>query len=216
MTTILQINAGLHGAASTSSILADRIAARIRSGSENASHIMRDLSADPIPHLDGATFRSFSDPVPPTTPPEKTGKALSDRLISELKQADYLVLGVPMYNLMIPSTLKSWIDHVTRAGETFHFTKTGPVGLVDGVTAYLAIAQGGQFLGTPDDLVTLYLRAALGLIGIRDVTCFYAQGLAAGPQAAEAGLRHACTSIDALLQAPLHQTSARRDIQPVP
>lgn len=201
MKALLQINSGLHGSGSRSSQLADKLAAALLSKAPGARYIRRDLSKNPVPHLDQGTFQTFFDPETAVTPAQKAGLALSDTLIAELKEADTLVLGAPMYNLAIPSTLKSWIDYVSRAGRTFRFSETGPVGLLEGKKAYVAIAQGGKFLGTPADLQTAYLKMALGLIGIVDVEFIYAQGLAMGPQAAEAGLQIAHRKIHELSQA---------------
>ncbi len=198
MKTLLQINAGLQGANSQSSQLADKLAAALLSKAPGTRHIKRDLSADPIPHLDHATFLTFCDPGAAVTPAQRAGLALSDTLTAELKDADTLVFGAPMYNLNLPSTLKAWIDHVCRAGETFRYSEAGPVGLLEGKKAYIAIAQGGQFLGTPADLQTGYLKMALGLIGIVDVEMIYAQGMALGPEVAEAGLQAAHRRIDDL------------------
>ncbi|MES0882832.1 FMN-dependent NADH-azoreductase [Roseibium sp. SCP14] len=188
MLTLLQINTGIHGPASMSSILADEIAEAFSNRFSGTNHIKRDLGEDPIPHLDQATFESFSNPVSANVSAFPDELALSDKLISELKQADVLLIGAPMYNFMIPSTLKAWIDNVARAGETFRFSETGPVGLLSGKRAILVIAQGGEFLGTPADLQTGYLRMALGLMGITEIEFVYAMGLAMGPDKAEAGL----------------------------
>lgn len=199
--TLLQINAGLRGSSSQSSQLADKLAAALLSKAPGTKHIKRDLSKDPIPHLDHGTFQTFFDPDAAVTPTQKVGLSLSDTLIAELKEADTLVFGAPMYNLNVPSTLKSWIDYVSRAGQTFSFTETGPVGLLEGKKAYIVVAQGGKFLGTSADLQTGYLKMVLGLIGIVDVEFIYAQGLAMGPQAAEAGLQIAYRKIRDLSQA---------------
>ena len=105
MKTLLQINAGLQGADSQSSRLADRLADALLAKAPGAKHIKRDLSQDPVPHLDHGTFQTFFDPGAAVTPAQKAGLSLSDTLIAELKEADTLVLGAPMYNLNIPSTL---------------------------------------------------------------------------------------------------------------
>jgi FMN-dependent NADH-azoreductase len=196
--TLLQINASLQGELSESTKLADRIVATLLENELDAKHTKRDLSAFPIPHLDQGTFETFAGPEAFLTPAQKTGLALSDALIKELKEADILVLAAPMYNLMIPSTLKSWIDHVSRAGETFRFGEAGPVGLLEGTTAYVAITQGGRFLGTSADLQTSYLKMILGLMGISEIEFVYAQGLALGPQAAAKGLQEAHEKIGKL------------------
>ncbi len=197
MKTLLQINAGIQGEHSQSSILADKLAEALLSNAHGCRHIKRDLSVNPIPHLDHGTFQAFADPAAAKTPRHKAGLALSDTLIAELKQSDTLVLGSPMYNLMIPSTLKSWIDYITRAGYTFQFSESGPVGLLQGKKAFVIIAQGGKFLGTSADLETPYIQMTLGLIGITDIEFIYAEGMAMGPESADTGRQEAFNKISA-------------------
>lgn len=191
MKTLLQINAGLHGPDSRSSHLADELAAALLAGAPGARHMKRDLSKVPVPHLDHGTFLAFLDQDAAKTPAQKAGLLLADELTDELVAADTLVLGAPMYNLTIPSTLKAWIDHVSRAGRTFRFTDTGPIGLLEDTRAYVAIAQGGSFLGTQADTQTMYLRNILGFLGITDVEFIHAEGMALGPETAEAGMKAA-------------------------
>lgn len=103
--------------------------------------------------------------------------ALSDELIAELKSADLLVIGAPMYNLNVPTQLKNWFDLVARARQTFRYTETYPQGLVDGVKAVVVSSRGGIHVGQETEAVTPYLKAVLGLMGIHDVDFIYAEGL---------------------------------------
>lgn len=103
--------------------------------------------------------------------------ALSDELIAELKRADLLVIGAPMYNLNVPTQLKNWFDLVARARQTFHYTETYPQGLVEGVKAVVVSSRGGIHVGQETEAVTPYLKAVLGLMGIHDVDFIYAEGL---------------------------------------
>ncbi|MEN8406239.1 NAD(P)H-dependent oxidoreductase [Acinetobacter seifertii] len=103
--------------------------------------------------------------------------ALSDELISELKSADLLIIGAPMYNLNVPTQLKNWFDLVARARQTFRYTETYPQGLVDGVKAVVVSSRGGIHVGQETEAVTPYLKAVLGLMGIHDVEFIYAEGL---------------------------------------
>jgi FMN-dependent NADH-azoreductase len=106
------------------------------------------------------------------TPPEERGEAEraalaeSDALVAELKAADVLVIGVPIYNFGIPAALKAWVDLVARARVTFRYTEQGPVGLLTGKRAYLAVASGGTPVGSAIDFATGYLRHVLGFLGI--------------------------------------------------
>ncbi|MGP4771090.1 NAD(P)H-dependent oxidoreductase [Acinetobacter sp. PFS20] len=103
--------------------------------------------------------------------------ALSDELIAELKSADLLVIGAPMYNLNVPTQLKNWFDLVARARQTFRYTETYPQGLVEGVKAVVLSSRGGIHVGQETEAVTPYLKAVLGLMGIHDVEFIYAEGL---------------------------------------
>ncbi|MGQ0818003.1 NAD(P)H-dependent oxidoreductase [Acinetobacter baumannii] len=103
--------------------------------------------------------------------------ALSDKLIAELKSADLLIIGAPMYNLNVPTQLKNWFDLVARARQTFRYTETYPQGLVEGVKAVVVSSRGGIHVGQETEAVTPYLKAVLGLMGIHDVDFIYAEGL---------------------------------------
>ncbi|URM39606.1 NAD(P)H-dependent oxidoreductase [Acinetobacter sp. AS23] len=103
--------------------------------------------------------------------------ALSDELIAELKSADLLIIGAPMYNLNVPTQLKNWFDLVARARQTFRYTETYPQGLVEGVKAVIVSSRGGIHVGQETEAVTPYLKAVLGLMGIHGVEFIYAEGL---------------------------------------
>lgn len=201
MKTLLHINSSLHGACSQSSKLAQTLVDGVLSRYPDAKRIVRNLGSDPVPHLDGDTFQAFSNPSAALTQAQESGLSLSDTLIGEVQAADILIIGVPMYNFFIPSTLKAWIDHVARAQVTFRMTETGPEGLLRGKKAYFAIARGGRYLGTPADLQTAYLQMVFRLMGITDVAFVYAEGLAMGPESAESALREAHLSIQKVLEA---------------
>ncbi|MBU3086214.1 NAD(P)H-dependent oxidoreductase [Acinetobacter seifertii] len=103
--------------------------------------------------------------------------ALSDELIAELKSADFLVIGAPMYNLNVPTQLKNWFDLVARARQTFRYTETYPQGLIEGVKAVVVSSRGGIHVGQETEAVTPYLKAVLGLMGIHEIDFIYAEGL---------------------------------------
>jgi FMN-dependent NADH-azoreductase len=114
-----------------------------------------------------------------------------------------VVLAVPLYNFGVPSTLKSYFDHIARAGVTFRYTDNGAVGLLTGKRAIVFATRGGRYAGTPLDSQTPYLRAFLGFLGITGVEFVYAEGLAISGMAREAALSEARMRIDALLQPEL-------------
>lgn len=198
MKSILQINSGLSGGESQSSILSDALADAFNSEHSGVQFVRRDLSVDPLPHLSLETFRAFADP---SISPPPAGLTLSDSLITELQDADTLILGVPMYNFHVPSSLKAWIDHVTRAGKTFQYAEQGPVGLLSNKRAIVCIAQGGSFLNTAADTLTPYLKQTLALIGIKDVEFVSAEGLAMGDEIAKAALAAARLRIAEIVHA---------------
>jgi len=144
--------------------------------------ITRDLTALSLPVLDGPWVGAAYTPEEARTPEQNRVLAVSDALIAELQQADEYVLGVPMHNFSIPSTLKLWIDQVVRAGKTFTYSSSGPTGLLTGKKATLLIASGGTYEpGTALaslNFVTPYLRAVFGFIGITDLTVIAAEGTA--------------------------------------
>ena len=125
--------------------------------------------------------------------------AFSDKLIDELKQADVIVLGLPMYNFGVPSTLKAYFDHIARAGVTFRYTDKGPVGLLTGKKAYVFATRGGVYGGK--ETQTAYVREFLAFVGITDVEFIYAEGLAMGDASREAALLKARNSMERLVPA---------------
>ncbi len=162
--------------------------------------VTRDLSAAIVARLGGDVIRrDLSDALPQITenwvnanftPADQRDAvqidtlALSDRLVSELKAADTIVIGTPVYNFGIPAALKAWIDLIARAGVTFKYTETGPQGLLDGKRAIIAVATGGTQVGSEIDFATGYLRHVLGFVGIHDVQIIAADRVMA--QGAEA------------------------------
>ena len=198
MKNILQINASLFAENGQSTQLADRFVARLRKQHPEARLVRRSLGADPVPHLDGARFGAFLSKPEERTPEQQAVLDYSDALIAELKAADVIVLGLPMYNFGIPSQLKAYFDHVARAGHTFKYTENGPVGLVTGKKTYVFTAAGGKHAGTPSDVETDYVRIFLRFIGIEDVEFVYAEGLAYGEPAKQQALAQAHQAIERL------------------
>lgn len=152
---------------------------------------IRDLAVEQVPHLDSDLLGGWMKPVEQQTDVEKAAAARSNLLTEELVAADVLVLAAPMYNFAIPSTLKSWLDHVLRAGVTFKYTETGPQGLLTGKRAFVLTARGGVYSGSALDHQEPYLRQALAFVGIHDVTFIHAEGLNMGAEFQEKGLAKA-------------------------
>ncbi|MFA7822217.1 FMN-dependent NADH-azoreductase [Aeromonas dhakensis] len=152
---------------------------------------VRDLAAEPVPHLDATLLGGWMTPSEQQSEAEKAALARSNQLTDELLAADVLVLAAPMYNFAIPSTLKAWLDHVLRAGVTFKYTETGPQGLLTGKRAFVLTARGGIYAGSGLDHQEPYLRQALAFIGIHDVRFIHAEGLNMGAEFSEKGLAQA-------------------------
>ncbi|RRW38696.1 FMN-dependent NADH-azoreductase [Ectopseudomonas oleovorans] len=152
---------------------------------------VRDLAAEPVPHLDATLLGGWMTPSEQQNDAEKAALARSNQLTDELLAADVLVLAAPMYNFAIPSTLKAWLDHVLRAGVTFKYTETGPQGLLTGKRAFVLTARGGIYAGSALDYQEPYLRQVLAFIGIHDVQFIHAEGLNLGAEFSEKGLAQA-------------------------
>lgn len=190
MKTVLQLNTSLFGIDAQSSRLAGQFV-QAMAAVEPVRVVVRDLGRNPVPHLDAGRFEAFSTPPQERTPEQQRLAGESDALIDELRAADVLVMGVPMYNFGVPSTLKAYFDHVARAGITFRYTASGPEGLMTGKRAYVIATRGGRHAGTPRDVQSAFVRQFLGFIGITDVEFVYVEGLALGEEARAAALRAA-------------------------
>ena len=180
MKTILQINSSIGSANGESSKLANLYVNGLLAANPQAQAIVRDLAKEPVPHLDSARFAAFLSKEENRTEEQKAVLRYSDTLIEELKRADVIVLGVPMYNFGVPSQLKAWFDHVARAGVTFKYTATGAVGLLTGKKAVVIATRGGRYAGTPNDHELPFVRQFLAFLGVTDVDFVYAEGLALG------------------------------------
>jgi len=191
MTTLLQINSSINNGSGQSSLLADQFVAAFRERNPHARFVKRDLVAHAVPHLTAERFGAFLARPDQLSDGQRAVVAYSDALIGELKDADVIVLGLPMYNFGIPSQLKAYFDHVARAGITFRYTAEGPQGLLTGKRAYVFAARGGRYAGTPLDTQTGHVRDFLRFLGITDVEFVYAEGLAINPQTRETSLAQA-------------------------
>jgi FMN-dependent NADH-azoreductase len=196
VTTLLQINASLHTDNGHSSKLANQFVAAFQQARPGTKILKRDVAAaDAVPHLNSERFGAFIAKPEERSVAQHAVVAYSDNLIDELKQADVIVLGLPMYNFGVPSQLKAYFDHIARVGITFKYTDKGPVGLLTGKKAYVFAARGGLYVGTPLDTQTSYVRDFLRFLGIVDVEFVYAEGLNISPQSKEAGLANALAEI---------------------
>ena len=195
MTTLLQLNSSLFSTGGQSSRLAQELVNEWRAAHPGAHVITRDLAGTPVPHLDAERFGAFLAKPESRTAAQRAVIEYSDELIDELRRADVIVLGLPMYNFGVPSTLKAYFDHIARAGETFRYTDKGAVGLLKGKKAYVFATRGGKYAGTGLDLETGYVRQFLAFIGIDDVEFIYAEGLALGAASVQSSMAAARNAI---------------------
>ncbi|HKS88104.1 MAG TPA: NAD(P)H-dependent oxidoreductase [Stellaceae bacterium] len=189
MTAILQILASPRPA-SISRRVAGEVTARIAAAYPGARVVVRDLAADPPPHPDGALYDAILSPTPDDDP----RFALSERLIGELETADFVVLGTPVNNFTVPSTLKAWLDHIVRIRRTFRSTPEGKIGLLRDRPFVIVSAHGGYIGDNPPgqpDFLTPYLAAIFATIGINSAAFLRLEGLARGPDAVARALDHA-------------------------
>lgn len=198
MKRILFVKSSLQGEQGVSTALGAELVQQLQSSHPGSTVTVLDLDELGLPHLGAAEFRAWGVPDTERTAEEAALASRSDGLIEQLLSHDTLVLGIPMYNLTIPSTLKAWIDRVVRAGRTFRYTADGPVGLVQDIDAYAVFARGGMYQGTSLDTQTDYVRSILGLIGIDNLRTVFAEGLAMGDESRRQSLATARDAIESV------------------
>ncbi len=202
MNTILVIDSTVSGDASVSKSLV-REAVTALSEATPSRVIYRDLGAAPVPHLTEATLAGVRGT--PATESELVTRALSNELIAELRAADTIVIGAPMYNFSVPTSLRSWFDHVLRAGETFSYSEAGPQGLLADKRVIVIESRGGLYSEGPAQAIDFqepYLRHLLAFIGLTDVAFVRAEKIGYGPDAREAAITAATAELRNVAAAP--------------
>ncbi|MEJ7662790.1 MAG: NAD(P)H-dependent oxidoreductase [Hymenobacter sp.] len=178
---ILQIISSAQGPESYSTRLSQGIIDKLKAAYPGSTVVVRNLATHPFPHLEEAHLQAYFTPAEGRSPEQQEAVRHSDEAIAEVMAADALVIGVPFYNFSIASSLKSWLDHLTRANITFRYSPTGPEGLIPaGKQVYLAIASGGIYSDgpmQPYDFATPYLRFMLSFLGLTDITVARAEGI---------------------------------------
>lgn len=208
MKTLLQLNTSLFSTQGSSSKLADEFVAGWAAAHPGSEVIVRDLAKDPVPHLTGERFQAFLTKPEERTEAQRAEAEVSDALVREIQQADAIVIGLPLYNFGVPSTLKAYFDHVARAGITFRYTANGPEGLLKGKQVYVFATRGGLYAGTPADTQTQYVRDFLAFLGIADVEFVYAEGLAMGDAVRAPALEKATLAAHQLARRPQLRVAA--------
>jgi FMN-dependent NADH-azoreductase len=171
---LLHIDSSALGAHSVSRELSASIVAAWRRRVPGIEIAYRDLAGEPLPHWTPAA--DAADPA----------AAIGQAVLDEFLAADVVVIGAPMYNFGVPSSLKAWIDRIMVAGQTFRYTANGPEGLAGGRKIVVASSRGGFYgeaSGRADfDFQEDYLRHVFAFIGIDDVEFVRAEGIGLGPE----------------------------------
>ena len=199
MKTLLVVNSSISGANSVSRTLVEDAVVQFVAVHPDAKVIRRDVGSAPIPHLVAETVAGVRGT--PQTEAEQRTRRLSDELIAELRAADTVIIGAPMYNFGVPTGLRAWFDHVLRAGETFAYSETGPKGLLSGKRAIVLESRGGLYSEGPAKAIDFqepYVAQLLRFIGVSDVTFIRAERIGFGPEARDAAIAAAKSEISAL------------------
>ena len=170
---LLHLDSSALGANSVTRELSAAIVARWQDAVPGLTVDYRDLDTNPLPHLTGSVL----------TGADAVAKAEGDAAMDQFLASEVIVIGAPLYNFGVPSTLKAWIDRVAVAGKTFRYTEKGPEGLAIGKRLIVASGRGGVYgESSPADFQEAYLRQVFGFLGISDVEFVRAEGVAYSPQ----------------------------------
>ena len=194
---ILHVISSPRKAASYSIQLGNALVEELQAANPGSTVTVRDLTNKPFPHLEEVHLQSFFTPAENRTPEQQEAIRHSDEAIAEVMSADVIVVGAPLYNFGIPSTLKAWIDHISRAGITFRYTANGPEGLVKGKKVYVALSSGGVYSEGPMaayDFVAPYLKTFLGFLGMTDVEVARVEGTSV-PELKDGAMEKALASV---------------------
>jgi FMN-dependent NADH-azoreductase len=202
MSNILLLESSLFPAGMSAS---RAVAAALADQNPGATIVRRDLAADPLPHADLTMLSGWMTPAEQRSPEQVAAVVRSQQAIDELLAADLIVIGAPMYNFSIPSSLKAWIDHIAIAGQTFRYNEQGrPEGLVSGKKVIVLASRGGVYSEGPMAAFNhqdTYLRAVLGFLGMTDLSVIDVERQKMGPELAEQARAAAVGQIERLLAA---------------
>jgi FMN-dependent NADH-azoreductase len=209
MAKILVIESSARKEGSFSRMLVAEFVGLLKAGEGDHEFIYRDLVEQPIPVLDAGIVDIIRTPFDAIEPQQREATALSESLINELKGADFVVLGCPMYNWSIPASLKAWLDQVMRLGLTFRYGDAGVVGLLNDKPALVVLSRGGSY-DAPEraavDMQKPYLENVLKVMGL-SATYAVMEGSLMGDEPREANLSKAraqitevATNFDSYLQ----------------
>ena len=212
---ILHLDSSALGVNSASRALTAAVVRALRAASDADEPTYRDLTSPPLSHVDGPLVQILRPPgaeAPPVPAELRADVDLAEAVLAEFLAADVVVIGAPMYNFSVPSTLKAWIDRIVLPRRTFAYGPNGPQGLLRNKRVIVVSTRGGKLVGQPYEAAIdhqeAYLRAILNFIGVTDILFIRAEGLGMGPDARAA-------SIDAALrQAAIAATAAQAGATP--
>ena len=202
--SILLITSSPRGAASHSTRIATEFAEKLVAADPSNTLVVRDLVANPLPHIDADYASGIYVPAEARTARQAEVVGVSDVVLDELFAADTVILATGFINFNISSTLKSWVDHISRSGKSFSYGENGPKGLVTGKKVYIVLASGGIYsegAAVQLDHAIPYLRGVLGFLGMTDVDVIRIEGVGMGPDAVTAALAKATAKVDAVVAA---------------
>jgi len=200
MSTLLHIDSSARFTGSITRELSAAYVTQWQAKHAGGTVINRDLAAESLPHITEATLGAYFTPADKRSAEQQAVIALSDKLVDEVIAADTLVIGIPMYNFAPPSSFKAWIDHICRAGRTFKYGETGPVGLLGGKRAVVILSRGGVYSEGPAqvfDFQGTYIKSVLGFLGITDVELVIAEGVAMGEEKTKLAIAQAQQKLSA-------------------
>lgn len=209
--SILLVTSSPRGAASHSTRIATEFAEKLVAANPANTLVVRDLVANPLPHIDADYTAGIYTPVESRTARQAEVVGVSDAVLDELFAADTVILATGFINFNISSTLKSWVDHIARSGRSFAYGENGPKGLVTGKKVYIVLASGGVYSegnAVQFDHAVPYLRSVLGFLGMADVEVIRIEGVAMGPDAAAAAIAKATAKVDAVVAASRNMAAA--------
>jgi len=197
--TVLYVSSSPRGADSYSNRVANELIADIRRRSPDTKVAVRDLAADPLPHIDNDFIAATRGPNGPQNDGQRALLQRSDELLAEVQAADTIVIATAMINFTIPSTLKTWFDWIARPGKAFAYVDGKPKGLLNGKRVVVVDASGGIYAeNSPGDYQRPYLKHVLGFMGITDVEFVDVHGIGYGPDHAAKSLAAANEQVHAM------------------
>ncbi|MDO6512739.1 MULTISPECIES: FMN-dependent NADH-azoreductase [Neptuniibacter] len=185
MATLLHIKTSIFGDEGKSSQLAAKFIEQWKQTNKDGAVVVRDLIVEDLPHLDSFVVGALMTPEEERSAAQQVLVDRSDEFIREIRAADKIIIGVPMYNFSIPTQMKAYFDLLARAGVTFKYTENGPVGLIEDKPVYLFATRGGLYKDNGIDFQIPFVKQFLGFIGLESVEVIFAEGLNMGEVAAK-------------------------------